>query len=134
MSGFFTSIGDDAHLAALITAIGADTIGVRAIDGTYTFDATDVFLDVTDGAELESVGVTGNDLTGFEWTADSFTLTTITDVETIAGLVIYIDSGSSATSRMFGLIDRRADSTAISVTGNDNDITVSWPDGLVATL
>jgi hypothetical protein len=113
---------------------GADPLSIALVDSSYVFDATDDFFDDVTGqlgstAALTSVSVSGGDLL-----ADDGVVSGVGMGDIVKGIVVFNDSGSPATSPLLGFIDRNADTTPISLTGNGTDINVPWPDGIVATL
>lgn len=135
MTGFRTTLGDLTNLQAFLTAIGADTIGIRLVDDTYTDLDTDIFLDATDTAALADQPMTGASLDLFQWTADTPVIfPAVTDLMIVRYVVYYIDSGLSSTSRIIGVEDRRADTSLIALNTNGNDVTMHFPAGRVGSL
>lgn len=106
-----------------------DTIKAALIDaGAYTPNlVTDKFYSAIAGGAIIAAGVALASKTVTLGVADAadvtFALVTGVSIEYI---VIYKDTGSSATSRLLALIDT---ATGLPVTPNGGDITVVWDNG-----
>jgi hypothetical protein len=134
MNGWRPSAGNRANLIDLLEAIDTDDIGVRLLDGSYTNDDNDEFLNATNSAAIASEQMTNNAVAEWDWTADDVVFSSIPDGDIVEALVVYIDTGSAATSRIVGFVDRKADTTGMFVETNGGDITIHWPQGIVAKL
>ncbi len=112
-------------------SIDWDTDNIKAVlvdNGAYTVNlATHDFLDdIAGGARIATSGNLASKTVaaGVADAADvTFTAVTGTTVESI---VLYKDTGSSATSRLIAYIDT---GTGLPVTPNGGDITVQWDNG-----
>lgn len=111
----------NSSLAGNVKAILVDTVD-------YTYSAAHDFLDdVPGGAIVATSGNLGTKTytNGTFDTAD-FTFTAVTG-DVSEALIIYIDTGSAATSRLVCYRDTNV--TGLPVTPNGGDITVSVPSG-----
>lgn len=124
MNHWYTDILDLANLQDLLTAIDGDDIFVAALDDK-TGEAGWVFLDDCP-TPLDFASVTGNDLSDGYWTADDAVFPSIADGDTVVALVVGIDSGSPATSRLALFIERSRDTTFISSTSTGNGLKLEW--------
>lgn len=106
-----------------------DTIKVCLVDGAdYTPNlATHDFLDDIAGAGIvaTSGALAGKTVTAGVADANDVTLTAVTG-DPSEYLVIYKDTGSSATSRLIALIDT---ATGLPITPNGADINIVWSSG-----
>ena len=100
------------------------TVKVALIDtGTYTYSSTHEFYSSVSGVvgtpqEILNTTVTNGVLDG-----DDVSFTAVTG-NTVEALIIYIDTGSAATSRLVAYIDTSV--TGLPVTPNGGDITINW--------
>lgn len=100
------------------------TVKVALVDtGTYTYSAAHDFYDDLSGVigtdqEIANTTVTNGTLDG-----DNVTFTAVSG-NTVEALVIYIDTGNGATSRLVAYIDTSV--TGLPVTPNGGDISISW--------
>lgn len=101
------------------------TLKVALVDtGTYTYSSSHQFL-----SSLSGVGGTAQTLGSKTYSAGVFdaadvTFSAVAGTVTYEALVIYIDTGSSATSRLVAYIDTGV--TGLPVTSNGGDISVTW--------
>lgn len=108
------------------------TVKVALVDtGTYTYSAAHDFLDDLSGVvgtaqEIANTTVTNGTLDG-----DNVTFSSVSG-NTVEALVIYIDTGSSATSRLVAYIDTSV--TGLPVTPNGGDISITWNASGIFTL
>lgn len=115
--------------------VGAVTWSVAAVTGAY--DSTDDFLnDVTVvGSDDTIPGVaTTATATGvtFDTTAiDEATCLELTGIGTDSydAFVIYVDTGSAATSRLAAYVDRRAGNSPVAATNDGGNVKVWFPSG-----
>lgn len=125
-------VGDYTSLTWKCTAVSTDV-----------FDNTDEFL-VDLGSVLLGTPVTLTTIAvdiasdgGVEVTTDDsppLSLTGITSSDTPKALVVYIDTGSSATSNLVAWFDHRADTSPVLFTGNGDAIPLTFPMGFVIKL
>lgn len=115
--------------ALLTNATGSDiadgNVKVALIDtGEYTYSSTHEFLD--DIASEAVVATSGNlaskSITNGTFDSADFTFTSVTGA-TAEALVIYVDTGSAATSRLVAYYDTGV--TGLPVTPNGGDINVT---------
>lgn len=101
------------------------TVKVVLVDtGTYTYSSSHEFL-----SSLSGTGGTAQTLGSKAYSAGVFdaadvTFSAVAGTVTYEALVIYIDTGSSATSRLVAYIDTGV--TGMPITSNGGDINVSW--------
>lgn len=106
-----------------------DTIKVCLVDtNAYTPNfTTHQFLSDISGSAIIAAGVTltGKSVTGGAADANNVTFTAVSGAQSEA-LIIYKDTGSSATSPLIAYIDS---ATGLPITPNGGDIIVQWDDG-----
>lgn len=101
------------------------TVKVALVDtGTYTYSAAHQFY-----SSISGVGGTPQTLgtktyTNGVFDAADITYTAVAGTVSYEALVIYIDTGSSATSPLVAYIDTSV--TGLPVTSNGGDISVTW--------
>ena len=100
------------------------TAKVALIDtGTYTYsDTHDFFNDVT-GVVGTPQTLTSKSVTNGVFDAADVTFTSVTG-NSVEALLIYIDTGTSTTSRLVAYIHTGV--TGLPVTPNGGDITITW--------
>lgn len=100
------------------------TVKVALVDtGTYTYSAAHDFLDDLSGVVGTAQTIANTTVTNGLFDGDDVTFTAVSG-NTVEALVIYIDTGSSATSRLVAYID--TGQTGLPVTPNGGDITIAW--------
>lgn len=100
------------------------TVMVALVDtGTYTYSDTDQFLDDMSGVVGTAQEITNTTVANGVLDGDDVSFTAVSGA-TAEALVIYIDTGSSATSRLVAYID--TGQTGLPVTPNGGDITITW--------
>lgn len=111
----------NSSLAGDVKAILVDT-------ADYTYNAAHDFLDDVTGAAIVATSANLGTKTYTNGTFDTadFTFTAVTG-DVSEALIIYIDTGSAATSRLVCYRDTSV--TGLPVTPNGGDITVSVPSG-----
>lgn len=111
----------NSSLAGNVKAILVDT-------ADYTYNAAHDFLDDVTGAAIVATSANLGTKTYTNGTFDTadFTFTAVTG-DVSEALIIYIDTGSAATSRLVCYRDTNV--TGLPVTPNGGDITVSVPSG-----
>lgn len=101
------------------------TVKVALVDaGTYTYSAAHEFLTSLTGVvgTAQTIGATKSYTNGV-FDGGDVTFTAVSGA-TVEALVIYIDTGSSATSRLVSYIDTGV--TGLPVTPNGGDISITW--------
>ena len=100
------------------------TVKVALIDSaTYPYTSTDEFYSSVSGVVGTPQTINNTTVTNGLFDGDNVTYTAVSG-NTVEALVIYIDTGSSATSRLVAYIDTSV--TGLPVTPNGGDITISW--------
>lgn len=100
------------------------TVKVALIDtGTYTYSAAHDFLDDVSGVVGTAQTIANTTVTNGLFDGDNVTYTAVSG-SSVEALIIYIDTGSSATSRLVAYIDTSV--TGLPVTPNGGDITITW--------
>ncbi len=122
-------------LAAILSAdvdVLVDTIKVALISSSYTYSAAHDFYNDVSTYVIGTPATLGTKaVSGGEFTAANSTFTAVLTGSTVAGLVVYKDTGNAATSQLLAYICRKADSVPIVVATTGGDITVAWPSGRV---
>lgn len=107
----------------------SDNIKVSLVDtGAYTYSSSDDFLnDIAGGAIIATSGnLAGKSITNGVADANDVTITAVSGVS-VEALVIYQDTGSSATSRLIAYLDTGV--TGLPFTPNGGDVTITWDNG-----
>lgn len=101
------------------------TVKVSLIDtADYTYSSSHDFLDdVAAGAIVATATLANTTVTNGLFDADDATFTSVTG-DVSEALIIYIDTGSSATSRLVAYIDTGV--TGLPVTPNGGNIALAW--------
>lgn len=100
------------------------TVKVALVDtGTYTYNSAHDFFDDVSGVVGTPQTINNSTVTNGLFDGDDVTFSSVTG-NTVEALIIYIDTGSSATSRLVAYIDTSV--TGLPVTPNGGDITVTW--------
>jgi hypothetical protein len=102
------------------------TVKVALIDtGAYTYSAANEFYSDVAGAAVIGTPQTINNttVTNGLFDGDNVTFTAVTG-NSVEALLIYIDTGSAATSRLVAYIDTNV--TGLPVTPNGGDIVITW--------
>lgn len=107
----------------------ANTIKVALVDtAAYTVNLTthQYLSDIAGGAIIATSGaLTTKTATAGVADADDVTVTSVTGA-TVEALVVYQDTGSSATSRLIAYIDT---ATGLPLTPNGGNVTIAWDSG-----
>jgi hypothetical protein len=104
--------------------INDGTVKVALVDtGVYTYSAAHEFLTSLTGVVGTAQTIANTTVTNGVFDGDDVTYTAVTG-NTVEALVIYIDTGSSATSRLVAYIDTGV--TGLPVTPNGGNIDVTW--------
>lgn len=108
------------------------TVKVALVDtGTYTYSAAHDFLNDLSGVVGTAQTIANTTVTNGTFDGDNVTYTAVSGA-TVEALVIYIDTGNSATSRLVAYID--TGQTGLPVTPNGGDITITWDAAGIFTL
>jgi len=100
------------------------TVKVALIDtSTYTYSAAHDFLDDVSGVVGTAQTIANTTVTSGLFDGDNVTFTSVSG-NSVEALIIYIDTGSSATSRLVAYID--TGQTGLPVTPNGGNITITW--------
>ena len=105
-------------------SLSGGTVKVALIDtGTYTYNAAHDFLNDISGivGTAQTIGTVTT--TGGLFDGDNVTFTAVSG-NSVEALIIYIDTGSSATSRLVAYIDTGV--TGLPVTPNGGDVGITW--------
>lgn len=101
------------------------TLKVVLVDtGTYTYSSSHEFLSSLSGTGGTAQTIGSKTYTNGVLDGTDVTFTAVAGTVSYEALVIYIDTGSSATSRLVAYIDTGV--TGLPITSNGGDITVSW--------
>ena len=104
--------------------INDGTVKVALIDtGTYTYNTAHDFYDDVSGVVGTPQTIANTTVTNGVFDGDNVTFTAVTG-DSVEALIIYIDTGSAATSRLVAFLDTNV--TGLPVTPNGGDITVTW--------
>jgi hypothetical protein len=100
------------------------TVKVALVDtDTYTYSAAHDFLDDLSGVVGTAQTIGNTTVTGGVFDGDNVTFSAVTG-DSVEALVIYIDTGNAATSRLVAYID--TGQTGLPVTPNGGDIQIQW--------
>ena len=122
MASALYPIGKKAILDASIN-LDTDTIKAALVDtGTYTYSAAHDFYNDVSGVVGTPQTIANTTTTSGTFDGDNVTYTAVSG-NTVEAIVIYKDTGSSATSPLIAYIDS---GTGLPVTPNGGDITVAW--------
>lgn len=105
--------------------INDGTVKVALIDtGTYTYStAHDFWDDASAGVIGTPQTIANTTVTNGLFDGDNVTFTAVSG-NSVEALIIYIDTGSSSTSRLVAYIDTSV--TGLPVTPNGGDVAISW--------
>jgi hypothetical protein len=100
------------------------TVKVALVDtGTYTYSAAHDFYNDLSGVVGTPGTIANTTVTNGLFDGDNVTFSAVTG-NSVEALVIYIDTGNVATSRLVAYIDTGV--TGLPVTPNGGDITITW--------
>jgi len=110
--------------AAANVDVNDGTVKVALVDtNTYTYNAAHDFYNDVSGVVGTPQTIGNTTVTNGVFDGDNVTYTAVTG-NSVEALIIYIDTGDSATSRLVAYIDTGV--TGLPVTPNGGDITVTW--------
>ena len=105
-------------------SLSGGTVKVALIDtGIYTYNAAHDFLNDISGVVGTAQTIGTVTTTGGLFDGDNVTFTAVSG-SSVEALIIYIDTGSSATSRLVAYIDTGV--TGLPVTPNGGDVGITW--------
>lgn len=102
-----------------------NTVSMQMYSGAAVYDVAHDFLDDVAGSKAGSpVNCTITSTTGGKVMASvpAFTPPAVA----VVAVVLYVNTGVDATSRLLAWIDQKADGTALGITGNGTPITLNW--------
>lgn len=112
--------------------INDGTVKVALIDtGTYTYSAAHDFWDDVTGVVGTPQTINNTTVTNGTFDGDDVTFTAVTGAS-VEALIIYIDTGTPATSRLVAYIDTSV--TGLPVTPNGGNIAITWNASGIFTL
>lgn len=104
--------------------LSTGTVKVALVDtGTYTYSATHQYLSSLTGVVGTAQTLGTKTFTNGVFDATDAAFTAVTG-NTVEALVLYVDTGSAATSPLIAFIDTGV--TGLPVTPNGGDINVTW--------
>jgi hypothetical protein len=110
--------------SAANTDLDDGTVKVALIDtGTYTYSAAHEFYSSLSGVVGTDQTIANTTVTAGVFDGDNVTFTAVSG-NTVEALVLYVDTGVAATSRLFAYIDTGV--TGLPVTPNGGDISIAW--------
>lgn len=117
----------EASLSGNLTSLLTATVKAVLVDtGTYTYDAGHDFLDDLSGIVGTAVTLaSGKSVTNGVFDADDVTFASVSGA-TAEAIVIYIDTGTAATSRLLAYIDS---GTGLPLTPNGTNVQCVWDNG-----
>lgn len=113
-------------------SVDEGTVKVSLIDtGTYTYSAAHDFYNDLSGEVGTAQTIANTTVAAGVFDGDNVTFTAVSGA-TVEALVIWIDTGNVATSRLVAYID--TGQTGLPVTPNGGDITITWDAAGIFTL
>lgn len=104
--------------------LSSGTVKVALVDtGTYTYSSAHQYLSSLTGVVGTAQTIGSKTFTNGVFDGADVTFATVTG-NTVEALVLYIDTGSSATSPLVAYIDTSV--TGLPVTPNGGDIAITW--------
>jgi hypothetical protein len=105
----------------------SDTVVAQLVGAPYVYDAAHQYAGDLTGTFATPEPVPSKSVAGGEFFGGPVVFAAVLAGDTATGLVVYVDSGTPATSRLLAFIDTNADADPLSVTTNGADITATWP-------
>lgn len=102
------------------------TVKVVLLSSTYSYSASHQYYSDLTGVVASSTGLTTKSFTSGVFDADDITLTAVTG-SAVTQLAVYIDTGTTTTSRLMLFIDTA--SSGLPVTPNGGSILIQWDNG-----
>jgi hypothetical protein len=104
--------------------LSAGTVKVALVTAGYTYSAANQFYSSVSASVVGTPQTIGSKtFTNGVFDGDNVTFTTVTGSQVVS-LVLYIDTGSAATSPLVAFLDTSI--TNLPVTPNGGDITITW--------
>ncbi len=105
--------------------LSAGTVKVALIDtGVYTYNSADQFFSAASSASIGTPQTIGSKtFTNGTFDGSDVTFTAVTG-NSVEALILYVDTGSNATSPLVAYIDTSV--TGLPVTPNGGDIAITW--------
>jgi hypothetical protein len=104
--------------------LSAGTVKVALVTAGYTYSAANQFYSSVSASVVGTPQTIGSKtFTNGVFDGDNVTFTTVTGSQVVS-LVLYIDTGSAATSPLVAFLDTGV--TNLPVTPNGGDITITW--------
>jgi hypothetical protein len=121
--------------AAMELLAATGTVKVVVVDETWTPTEVEFLAAVPSGARIGDPTPLGS----VAWANGTLTAadTTYPNDDTgtgISALVVFIDTGAEATSRVLAVLARSADYLPFSAVTSGDDLLLAWPDGEIATF
>ena len=100
------------------------TVKAALVDtGTYTYSSAHDFFNDVSGVVGTPQAIANTTVTNGLFDGDNVTYTAVTG-NSVEAIIIYIDTGNAATSRLVEYLDTGV--TGLPVTPNGGDITITW--------
>ncbi len=110
--------------SAANTDLNDGTVKAALVDtGTYTYSAAHEFYSDLSGVVGTPQTIANTTVTAGVFDGDDVTYTAVTG-NTVEAIVLYVDTGNAATSRLFAYIDTSV--TGLPVTPNGGNIEIQW--------
>jgi len=104
--------------------LSADTVKVALVTAGYTYTSSDQFYSSVSASVVGTPQILGTKtFTNGVFDAADVNFTAVTGSQVVS-LVVYVDTGSAATSPLVAFIDTSV--TNLPVTPNGGDITITW--------
>jgi hypothetical protein len=123
--------------AMLDAIIGGDPVKCQAVDNThgYVSGTSDFMDDISGGAFLGTeLNLAVTTTTSGQVTSAGGSLGTISGGDFVEALLIFRDTGSSATDRILTIIDMNSDGSPMLKEGDGGTMTVTFPSGIVFSV
>lgn len=113
------------------------TFAAQFVDDTAVFADTDLVLDdltaflLGDPVELPTVTAAAT-VDGLDVSTDDDPVLEVTGLtlgDDVGALVIFIDTGSAATSTLVAFVDQRSDTTPVAFESDGDPVDLDWPAG-----
>lgn len=107
--------------------VETDTVKAQLVGLTFAYDDTmTVAADITDTISTPVAVTVDHVADGGVW-VDAVDFPAVTEGLTVGGVVLYVDSGSPATSPLLCHTDTGADYAPLAVVANGGTIRLAWP-------
>jgi len=113
--------------------LSAGTVKVALVTAGYTYFAADQFWSAVTASSVGTPQTIGSKtFTNGTFSGSNVTFTAVASGSTVTQLVLYIDTGTAATSPLVALFDTSV--TGLPVATNDSNITITWDASGIFTL